>query len=627
MITDLNISNATSSRSTMARPLKRGRACMNCRFLKIKCDGLKPVCGPCRKHPKDDECEYSDGPARSRTKALEDTVQRLEARLHELEHPEDSTPSVTLYDPYPQFNPSPKLTESPSYQSTRSLPNTPFNQLPRLLSPVSNASPESQGFTPLSPFSSASSTATTPPFGKHSHGSSPLGIFDSRGPTATPEPLSILESDPNICDGFVQTFRSHSFEFGFFLDWQRFLLLARHSLSPGSMRSSSALLNAIYMWGAHLSSDDQRELHFKHKALQFVATELTPVSFLYTIQAEVLLSYYFFRTGHFLEARAHTATAVALALGGGLHQIRSLNHPDIPVIEITEENEQGVHLPAPRDSIEEGERINGFWAVFMLQKNLSVALEPASRVNGIFETSGMQIDTPWPLEMNEYKQGLLTSDIHGDSTVCNYLHRPGVSSYHDRSIIAMNVKACILLHRAVLLHGQWRPNFPEREAQSWGTAFNVVDQLIKSLRLQLPTLAQLEGRGSTRTILLTHSLLNAATIKLHSIFYSDPTSRQTCLDAARDMFRFGGTDPRGLGYLNPMMGTLWMTACSVFIDELRRIRATDPVSGSWEDTAVREKEMLGGLSDGLDALSSFARESLLMRHQLTKAQEAVGAMQ
>ncbi|KAJ7180812.1 hypothetical protein C8R46DRAFT_1211116 [Mycena filopes] len=63
---------------------------MNCRFLKNrassipqKCDGVKPVWGPCRKHPKDDGCESSDGPARSRTEALEGTVQRLE---HELEH-------------------------------------------------------------------------------------------------------------------------------------------------------------------------------------------------------------------------------------------------------------------------------------------------------------------------------------------------------------------------------------------------------------------------------------------------------------------------------------------------------------------------------------------------------------
>jgi hypothetical protein len=81
-----------------------------------------------------------------------------------------------------------------------------------------------------------------------------------------------------------------------------------------------------------LSSDGQRKLYFKHKALSFATSELTPKSFLHTIQAKVLLSHFFFRTGHFLEARAHTATAVALALGGGLHQIRSLNHPDIPVM-------------------------------------------------------------------------------------------------------------------------------------------------------------------------------------------------------------------------------------------------------------------------------------------------------
>jgi hypothetical protein len=170
------------------------------------------------------------------------------------------------------------------------------------------------------------------------------------------------------------------------------------------MNAYSALLNAIYMWGAHLSSDGQHELYFKQKALSFVASVLTPKSFLLTIQAEVLLSHFFFRTGHFLEARAHTATAVALALGGGLHQIRSLNHPDTPVIEIAEENDQGIHLRAPADAIEEGERINGFWAVFVLQKNLSVALEPAVGVCGVFETNGMQIDTPWPLEMDDYRQ-------------------------------------------------------------------------------------------------------------------------------------------------------------------------------------------------------------------------------
>ncbi|KAJ6530112.1 hypothetical protein B0H19DRAFT_479930 [Mycena capillaripes] len=75
MITDLTYA---TFRSLASRPLKRGRACMNCRFHKIKCDGHKPIYGLCRKHLKDDECECSD------------TIQRLRARLHELEHPEDS---------------------------------------------------------------------------------------------------------------------------------------------------------------------------------------------------------------------------------------------------------------------------------------------------------------------------------------------------------------------------------------------------------------------------------------------------------------------------------------------------------------------------------------------------------
>jgi hypothetical protein len=43
--------------------------------------------------------------------------------------------------------------------------------------------------------------------------------------------------------------------------------------------------------------------------------------------------------------------------------------------------------------------------VFVLQKNLSVALEPAMGVCGVFETNnGVQIDIPWPLEMDDYRQ-------------------------------------------------------------------------------------------------------------------------------------------------------------------------------------------------------------------------------
>jgi hypothetical protein len=101
---------------------------------------VKPVCGPCRRHPKDDDCEYSDGPGRSRTKVLEDTVSRLEARLHELEHPDETTPSVTLHDPYSSYHETQRRSKSPA----------------RLVIPDAHLSHS------LSPFSPTSTTSSLP---------------------------------------------------------------------------------------------------------------------------------------------------------------------------------------------------------------------------------------------------------------------------------------------------------------------------------------------------------------------------------------------------------------------------------------------------------------------------------
>lgn len=65
---------------------------------------------------------------------LEDTVSRLEARLYELEHPEETAPPVTLFDPYAPFQES-------------------YLRPPSLLAV---SIPESSGLTPLSPLSATS---------------------------------------------------------------------------------------------------------------------------------------------------------------------------------------------------------------------------------------------------------------------------------------------------------------------------------------------------------------------------------------------------------------------------------------------------------------------------------------
>ena len=97
-----------------AYPLQRGTACLSCRKRKMvrvllsldsypiirsplcssslysppltqKCDGSKPVCQQCTKANRAADCEYDDGKSKTRTQLLQEKIQRLESRIHQLE--------------------------------------------------------------------------------------------------------------------------------------------------------------------------------------------------------------------------------------------------------------------------------------------------------------------------------------------------------------------------------------------------------------------------------------------------------------------------------------------------------------------------------------------------------------
>ena len=102
------------------------------------------------------------------------------------------------------------------------------------------------------------------------------------------------------------------------------------------------------------------------------------------------------RTGRFVEAKCHTATAVSLSLGAGLHKTRSVR-PMSSILGFF--SDTPISLPPPRDILEEDERINGFWAVLLLHKYITIALEPPTSICGTLEVPGIQVDTPWPLDI------------------------------------------------------------------------------------------------------------------------------------------------------------------------------------------------------------------------------------
>lgn len=141
------------------------------------------------------------------------------------------------------------------------------------------------------------------------------------------------------------------------------------------------------------------------KAVQYVSTDLLgthPNKVFQTLQAQILLAYYFFRVAAILEAKVHTSAAVSLALGSGLHRIRSSSISAPSTIAIIQD--QPYALPPPTSSLQEAERINAFWSVLMLHKFVTVSLENPANVCGALEAPGMQIDTPWPVNLDDFKE-------------------------------------------------------------------------------------------------------------------------------------------------------------------------------------------------------------------------------
>ncbi|TFY57751.1 hypothetical protein EVJ58_g6830 [Rhodofomes roseus] len=206
-------------------------------------------------------------------------------------------------------------------------------------------------------------------------------------------PPSTPSDDPptELAQTLLQHFLPHADQVGFFLHKQRFIALAT---SPDARyraaNLSRALLYAVYSYGAHLSCIEALTAHVPallNRAVEAVSADLGgprryPLT--QTIQAEVILANYFFCVGRQLEGRYHCSAAVALVLSAQLHKIRSLSTSDS-------------HSPLgqPLDRIEEGQSINAFWTVFAIDKGWCVASGSPSQLDG------SNIDTPWPLDMEE----------------------------------------------------------------------------------------------------------------------------------------------------------------------------------------------------------------------------------
>ncbi|KAF7321940.1 Zn(2)-C6 fungal-type domain-containing protein [Mycena kentingensis (nom. inval.)] len=462
--------------------LQRGAACWHCRRRKInakKCDGARPVCGPCQRDNRPEDCEYTHGQRRARAEMLEESIAQIEQRIAELQHPHQ----------YQANQQSRVLLRAPGYGSA-----------------AGNA-----------------------------------------------EWTSSAEPPMDLVEKWVDIFLLSSTEFGFFLNPSRF---CQSTHLGGSQRPLPALLTVVYLWGIRLSNQpmllQSHESTFLARALTQTANGLAshhPDRVMHTLQAEILLTYYFFSSGRFLEGKYHAAAAVSLALSTGLNVVRSSNSSCNP------SSSAGMGaLPTARDAVEEGERVHAWWAVVVLDYTWTVALEDTTHLdlNGV-------VDTPWPMEVRQYEQGLFDPRKRFNNTVKKFLG--GVStSDTGTSTQAYLAKASILWQRAYTLR---------RSTQDTVSLDAHLNHFIASLPVpnQFPDLTP----AMARTLVVAHSIAHAAAIELHRD--NAPTSlssRRACVASARAIGEIiiAHSSPAGNLAINPIIGTVWRSAARVLMDEL-----------------------------------------------------------
>ncbi|KAH9918952.1 uncharacterized protein B0H18DRAFT_1120056 [Fomitopsis serialis] len=563
----------------------RGSACLNCRRRKFKCDGARPVCGPCTRTNREYDCEYTDGPTRSPTQLLEDNVARLEARIYELEHPESVAPSVTLHDP-----------RTATAQAGPSLQLTPV-----ATSSTAAAGPSTQGTAYLIP------QAT------------PVTALD-----ATSEP------SPDVVQMLVGFFLPHANQVGFFLHHGRFReYVSIPAAEARQARLSPALLNAMYLWGVHFSGNASLFAHepvFLQRAVQSVSAALVrapPYNIIYSIQAEVLLAHYFFAANRPLEGRYHTNAAVALSLSCRLNKLRSnSNTPNPPGI-------LNVDLAPPTDALEEGERINAFWSVFILDKSWSVRAGSPSHFNG---SPGAQVDTPWPLQIEDYTQRGLPAMLRSSLTIQAFLSGMSPEITQGTSPMALRAKASALFERASRLASQWTPAMAYVE--QFAAEFFVLENIIEQFIAALPPLHGAVEQGIARDLLVTHTFALVASMQVLSALRQGQNGGPgRDLEAARRAITaFDSVNLGALAYVDPIMAVLWTAVCRVLIGEIVRLRmiwtstsllADQAAAGAHQQQHVEADHdgLIAALQKVLTAMTTFAQTSPLMALEAAKVRQ------
>ncbi|KDQ07979.1 hypothetical protein BOTBODRAFT_587408 [Botryobasidium botryosum FD-172 SS1] len=313
---------------TSAKPaLGRGEACLQCRRRKLRCDAVKPVCGPCARLSEVIDCVYTP----SRRQILEQRVLVLESRISALTvvHHATATPKA------PEDTPNERVHTTSSIRSAFPPPFSIPMLVPAHKPNLGLLSPRAVVVRPLEdPDIARWKTEKEVPPGVRNH-------------------LIAL---------FIQFRRSHPFQFNV----PRFIFLL--DLPPSHHRASHPVLsNAAMLYGCLYAENTVRQLFERaliHRVRKGLQNALAHADRLVDCtKALTLLGCYFYSIFRPLVGHYYVSAAMSLAIACGLHKIDSLDLNSQTTISLVD--------PAV-DLIELGDRINTFWTILSLDRTGSL---------------------------------------------------------------------------------------------------------------------------------------------------------------------------------------------------------------------------------------------------------------
>ncbi|KAJ7509589.1 hypothetical protein B0H11DRAFT_1791020 [Mycena galericulata] len=555
--------------------LRRGQACLNCRHLKIRCDGVRPVCGYCTRVPRLETCTFDDlAPA-----------------------PPQST---CLDSHYSHCGVAAEWHDETSDSSALGFPNSP----------------------PASLFTEQPSDTQ-----EETWAISSVGDLQNQEPHL--ETINVL----------LECFIPHAVQLGFFLQLEGFrrAALLPQILFNNIIRPAPSLLYAVYVWGAHLSQSGsllELEPIFLQRALQYVSTDIcaqrNAIHSVQTIQAHVLLSNYFLFQKQFLAARFHANCAATLTLAYHLHKLGS--PPDFqhrsPLSHLS--------LGPAQNQVEQGERVRGFWAVVSLQAALNLAGNSPSDINScILEVAGTEITTPWPMQMtnNEMQAGDFSAlEPRGGEKIQKFLME---ELQYSTSPSTANAQAAILLHRASCLAAKWSSHLQHPEFSTYLACSTWLNTRISQFRQTLPLLSPTPDPELVRA----HALAAAASITANRTMATvDTEAQKRCMSAARAILQHLGSptvtgrdSPSSPTYADPIYATICFMACRVLVDEIQSVRV---ICSEWARTlniavapgGENESMLCVDLNSGMMILGSYAVASPLAEHYLVEIQQEYNSL-